>query len=245
MRRWLLVTKEVECWKKLHDEDEIKFSSNIPLKSGDNVFIYKASPHTCISHIFQVKKNISKKKGKYEIYLNRKKCIPNPVKLSELKAKNSLRNWKKSFKKPLHKVPLCIWSEIVGIIKDKNPDIFEHYTPKFCSGPNKEGYPLELKDDLITFIINIQSYTRTYFNEESTKYLIVLPLLEKLGWNIYNPREVFPENQVDERRVDYILQDYKSNITCIEVKTASKEFFDDEKNKKQLRWYCSSKNVVF
>lgn len=140
-------------------------------------------------------------------------------------------------------MPLCTWSEIVGVITDKNPELFKPFKPKFCSGPNKEGYPQELKKDLINIIKDIEGYYLTIFNEEATKYLIVLPLLEKLGWHIQNQCQVFPENHFSERRVDYVLRDFKSNQTCIEVKSANDPDLEKKKNVKQIRWYCSSKNV--
>lgn len=248
MKRWLIVTKETDYgkedtpndWIDLEEKKELTFYVDKKLKKGDWVLIYKSGQWRVISHIFEVKNNPYKKDGNYRVHLHRKKQIPKPLTLSELK-ENGIIKENRKFRRRVYEIPLRCWSEIIGFIAEKNPKLLDPFEPKFCSGPNKRGYPIKLKKDLIELINKTKKYNIGSFNEEATKYLIILPLLEKLGWNIYDPWEVYPENPISDRKVDYILKDCNFNQICIEAKKANEEDLDQHKN--QIFWYCASKNV--
>ena len=241
MRRWLFVAKNLGCWVKL-DEDELIIQVDKPVRKGDKVLIYKSSPHNHLSHIFRVKHDSYKENGKYHMHLYNKINIDHPVTLKELKDNNSLNNWQYIFRKNFYEVPLCNWGQIIGVMIQKNPDIVEPFEAEGCYGPHNEGFPLNHKDQLIKFIKKIRNFNYNSFNEEATKYNIVLPLLFHLGWNIYDLHQVFPEYKVrhSTRKVDYLLTDHRSNKLFIEAK---KPDVNLNEVKCQIIQYCAAKNI--
>lgn len=241
MKRWLLVTNDVLEWVKLEEEDELVFKVDQRVQKGDKVLVYKSHPHTHISHIFEVKETSPKVKNNYNLIINNKISIPEPVSLSEIKKRNRSSKWKKKFVKRFHHVPLREWSHIIELIVERNPKLLESFEPKFCKGPNPDGYPLKLKPGLKRVLKDIKNYDTCFLNEEATKYLMVLPVLENLGWNIKNLRQVYPEYRVSDKKVDYILVDHISSKTFIEVKRAGEDDLDNHET--QLLNYCASKNV--
>lgn len=241
MRRWLYVAKDIKCWMKL-DDDEMIIPVNQLVRKGDKVLVYKSSPHNLFSHIFRVKEDTYKSDDNYQMHLHDKVELENPVTLKELKSHDALRNWQNYFKKSFYKVPLCNWGQIIGYILEKNPDVLEPFVSQGCYGPHNEGFPLNHKKDLLNFIKYLNNKDFSFFNEEETKYRIILPLLYYLGWNIYDLRQVYPEYPVKHstQKVDYLLTDHKANQIFIEAKKPNVEL-DDVKC--QLIRYCASKNV--
>lgn len=79
------------------------------------------------------------------------------------------------------------------------------------------------------------------FNEEETKYRIILPLLKYMAFDIMDSNKVYPEDSISERYADYTLTDYNSNNLLIEAKKPSVDL--DGEPEKQIRWYCASKNI--
>jgi len=68
-------------------------------------------------------------------------------------------------------------------------------------------------------IKKFKTYSRlSSFDEAATKQAIILPLLQNLGWDIYNIEEVSPEYIVDRKRVDYALRIQGRNEFFLEVK---------------------------
>ena len=248
MKRWLIVTKEKDYdnpnipndWIDLEEKKELTFIVDKRLNKKDKVLIYKSGQWRVLSHIFEVKNTPHKKNGKYEVHLHRKKEIYKPIALKELKDNKIIRKNLK-FKKRLYELPICCWSKLIGIITKNNPKLLDPHVPKFCNGPLKDGYPLKLKDGLIKLIKDVKTYDTNSLNEEATKYTIILPILEKLGWNIHDPSEIYPEDIISDRKVDYITKDFESNKFCIETKYAGEN--DLNQHKKQIIWYCSSHNV--
>jgi predicted type IV restriction endonuclease len=88
----------------------------------------------------------------------------------------------------------------------------------------------------------IRSFDSFSFDEEATKYRIILPILEKLGWNIYDLNQVYPEYPVryKNEKVDYLLRDYNSTKILIEAKKPN-QILDDHNC--QLVKYCAAQNV--
>jgi len=61
--------------------------------------------------------------------------------------------------------------------------------------------------DLIEFLENLRSKPQIHsFDEAVTKQTIILPILQILGWDIFDPEEICPEFSVENRRVDYCLR---------------------------------------
>ena len=247
MRRWLLVIKEKDYelvnvldWEDIRDEDEIECIIDHNIHKGDKVIIYRSGQWTQFSHIFEVKDCFYLAKNEYLLQLHQKKEIPEGIELSELKKVGIIKKHRK-FRRKIYKVPLCCWSEIVGFIKEKHPEIFLPPNENIFEGPDERGYPDILKNELINTIQNIRKLDKCPPNEEATKYRIILPLLKAMGFNIYDPEIVKPEYSISERFVDYTLTDHNSNKILLEAKQPSVDLDGDPH--KQLRWFCASQNI--
>jgi hypothetical protein len=96
-------------------------------------------------------------------------------------------------------------------------------------------------EKLDTFIENIKrNPDLSEFDEASTKQAIILPILQMLGWNIFNTNEVKPEFSVEDGRVDYSLRLNDSNEVFVEVKSTSESL---EKHEEQLLDYAFREGV--
>ena len=83
-------------------------------------------------------------------------------------------------------------------------------------------------------------------SEEATKTAIVLPVLQALGWDTTDPREVTPEYKLtvegrEREAVDYALQIDGKIVAFIECKAANKPLSKGDET--QLRNYYSATNA--
>ena len=79
-------------------------------------------------------------------------------------------------------------------------------------------------EGITKFVENLKSNLRLLtYGEEATKQSIILPLLNLLGWNVFNIEEVSPEFSVENGRVDYSLRLNNTNEVFIEVKKTSED----------------------
>ena len=92
------------------------------------------------------------------------------------------------------------------------------------------------------FIENFKKIPKRDLDETSTKQALVLPILQKLGWDIFNTEEVKPEYSVENRRVDYSLRIEKSDKVFVEAKKSA-ESLDNEDYEKQLLDYSFMQGV--
>ncbi len=81
-----------------------------------------------------------------------------------------------------------------------------------------------ISSDFLDFISRVREnlLQALYKNETSVREQIVRPVLEYLGWDVNNPRYVYPEFPLEGRRVDYGLmvpEDSNAPRCIIEVKT--------------------------
>lgn len=79
------------------------------------------------------------------------------------------------------------------------------------------------------------------YNESQVSQQFVIPILEKLGWNIKNAKEVYPEFEVgDGKRVDYALFNDENNNKKPKVIIEVKKFNTDLDNavEKQILTYA-------
>ncbi|HLG30534.1 MAG TPA: hypothetical protein VI387_10015 [Candidatus Brocadiales bacterium] len=98
-----------------------------------------------------------------------------------------------------------------------------------------------MKEQLLSFIENIRVDKRiNSFDEAATKQGIILPLLSKLGWDVFNIDEVKPEQEAGGGNVDYALRLNNSNKVFIEVKRPSEDL---ENHQEQLLDYSFKKGV--
>ena len=72
------------------------------------------------------------------------------------------------------------------------------------------------------------------YDEITTRQVIILPILQSLGWDIFNRDEVYPEYTMQGRRVDYSLRIKGRNLVFLEIKKPS-EILD--KYERQLLEY--------
>jgi|TARA_B100000315_G_scaffold247038_1_gene275172 hypothetical protein len=92
---------------------------------------------------------------------------------------------------------------------------------------------------------------RGYFiNEENVRFSLVSRILQELGWNIWNPKEVATEfNTVpseDNSRVDVALFDNSTTPSVfIEIKALGKLVIDLQKHEVQLRDYNRNNTAPF
>lgn len=78
------------------------------------------------------------------------------------------------------------------------------------------------------------------YDEASAKQVLVLSLLNELGWDTYNRAEVFPEYPLDEKKLDYCLQIQNNVKVFIEAKKPSEDL---EKHEEQLLQYAFKRSV--
>ncbi len=79
-------------------------------------------------------------------------------------------------------------------------------------------------EKITTFAENLKSNLRLLtYGEEATKLSIILPLLNLLGWNVFNIDEVSPEFSIENGRVDYSLRLNNTNEIFIEAKKTSED----------------------
>ncbi len=104
-----------------------------------------------------------------------------------------------------------------------------------------------LKQLLENFCTNIPQLKKIITTEEATKHSFIMPFLQMLGYNIFNPQEVVPEFTADigikkGEKVDYaILKDNKP-IILIEVKKCCEKL---ENHSSQLVRYFNATEVKF
>jgi predicted type IV restriction endonuclease len=78
-------------------------------------------------------------------------------------------------------------------------------------------------------------------NEDETKQGLILPIINGLGWNVFNTKEVTPEYGVKGKKVDYCLVlDGKPKV-FIEVKKTAESL---EKHQDQLLGYSYSQGIT-
>lgn len=98
-----------------------------------------------------------------------------------------------------------------------------------------------MKEQLLSFIENIRADKRVNsFDEAAGKQGVILPLLSKLGWDVFNIDEVKPEQEAGGGNVDYALRLNNSNKVFIEVKRPSEDL---ENHQEQLLDYSFKKGV--
>jgi hypothetical protein len=77
-------------------------------------------------------------------------------------------------------------------------------------------------------------------DEAATKQSVVLNVLSKLGWNVFDAEEVQPEYSVGKGRVDFSLRIARDNKTFIEVKKPTEDL---DSHEKQLLDYSFEQGV--
>lgn len=98
-------------------------------------------------------------------------------------------------------------------------------------------------DVLTTTILDIRRLLRegVFTNEDHISKQVVMRLLESLGWNVFDPKQVRSEFRVETRRVDYaLLREPFGAVVLIEVKYLGKA---SPRGEEQLFEYCVKQGV--
>ncbi len=77
-------------------------------------------------------------------------------------------------------------------------------------------------------------------NEAQTSQGIVLPILNNLGWEVFDTSEVVPEYSVGGRRVDFALKIQSTNKVFLEIKKTSENL---DNHQEQLVYYAFQQGV--
>jgi hypothetical protein len=77
-------------------------------------------------------------------------------------------------------------------------------------------------------------------SEAQTSQGIVLPILNNLGWDVFDTSEVTPEYSVAGKRVDFALRIQSQNKVFLEIKKTSEDL---EKHHEQLVYYAFQQGV--
>lgn len=131
MTIWIYTTKEIQEYRDLEENSEIKRSSTNKAKKGDIILIYRGKPYSNISYIFKAKTDAYEDKNFRDdwdiaIDLNEKIEIPNPLEIQEMRDDPILGNWnivRKNFIGSFFKVPPKEWERFKALILEKNPEL--------------------------------------------------------------------------------------------------------------------------
>jgi predicted type IV restriction endonuclease len=105
-----------------------------------------------------------------------------------------------------------------------------------------------MNGQLLDFIGTVKSNADQFkrYDEIETKQAMILPVLQFLGWNVWDTEEVKPEHPVEGKKaaeggkVDYCLRIQKNSKVFIEVKRPSEDL---EKHQEQLLVYSFTEGV--
>jgi len=99
-----------------------------------------------------------------------------------------------------------------------------------------------MKETIREFLEKTKTTDFSAYDEAATKQSIILPLLQKLGWDIFNRDEVYPEYSIETRKVDYSLRINNENKVFLEAKKTSVNL-DNPEYYEQLLGYSFQEGV--
>jgi hypothetical protein len=100
----------------------------------------------------------------------------------------------------------------------------------------------EMIENLIRFLEKLKTKPTKSTDEASIKQGIVLPVLDRLKWDIADTDEVKPEYTVENRRVDYSLRINNIDKVFIEAKNADEDLSND-RHQEQLLDYSFRRGI--
>ncbi len=95
-------------------------------------------------------------------------------------------------------------------------------------------------EKLISYIESIKSKPPGSQSEEATKQGMILPIINILGWDVFDVDEVYPEYELDKKRVDYSLRIGGEDKVFIEAKHSGVEL---DNHQEQLLTYAFKAGV--
>ncbi|WP_240921913.1 type I restriction endonuclease [Thermococcus sp. ES12] len=104
-------------------------------------------------------------------------------------------------------------------------------------------------DPFLEEIERVRQLSSRISNEEATKQHLILPLLEKLGWRVNDPAEVYPEIKTrQKKRPDFVLLVDGVPVAFLEAKSARNSVIRRGKVSptyaRQLMGYCFGEGVA-
>ena len=98
-----------------------------------------------------------------------------------------------------------------------------------------------MQEVMISLLSRVASDPKSLtYNEDTTKLSIILPILQSLGWTIFDPSEVTPEYSAGPGRVDYALRIRDHNKVFLEIKRCDVNL---ERHQEQLLNYSFQQGV--
>lgn len=97
-----------------------------------------------------------------------------------------------------------------------------------------------MNDKLLSLIKDLKEKRIVCLDEAKTKNAVILPALAYLGWNTHDVKEVEPEHQVEEIKVDYLLKRPNQSEVLVEVKRMGEAL---KKHEEQLFNYSFKEGV--
>ena len=94
-------------------------------------------------------------------------------------------------------------------------------------------------EKLLDIVCSLKQMRQNYL-EEQTKLSFVIPILQSLGWNIYNPDEVEAQSELSNGKVDYALKKDGKYLLFIECKKSNEQL---QKHEDQLLKYTYDQGV--
>ena len=104
---------------------------------------------------------------------------------------------------------------------------------------------MALEDDIKTLIERIPSVKGSLTTEEATKQALILPFIQALGYDIFNPNEVTAELTADigtkqGEKVDYAILADKKPVILIECKKVGDPLTADERVSQLFRYFTAT-----
>ncbi|ATW24121.1 type I restriction endonuclease [Candidatus Formimonas warabiya] len=105
---------------------------------------------------------------------------------------------------------------------------------------------MSFKEDLLRLSVQIGERKRHISNEETTKHSLIIPFIQVLGYDVFNPLEVQPEYVADfgkkkGEKVDYAIFKNGNPILFIESKSVNENL--ENHNAQLSRYFNSTPNV--
>ena len=105
---------------------------------------------------------------------------------------------------------------------------------------------MPLEDDIRTLAGRVPGLKDRLSTEEATKQSLVLPFLQALGYNVFDPTEVEPEFTADVgtkqgEKVDYAIMSDDAPVILIECKKVSDNLSSDKRISQLFRYFGTTK----
>jgi hypothetical protein len=121
-------------------------------------------------------------------------------------------------------------------------------TPGVSGGTTRNGAPLDIFDNITGLAARIKSLRDSVRTEEAVKTAFILPFIQALGYDVFNPLEVVPEHIADHgvkkgEKVDYAIRVGGELMMLLECKQLGAPL--ESKHAGQLFRYFAVSNARF